>query len=556
MSAEATPAPRWRGRALEGASGAPLVQRLGDGAASLLQRSIRYHRPRAPFCGVGHCTGCLVRVNGQPSVRGCQYVPQPGDRITSENSWPSPKWDLLGAVDLLFPRGLDTLHGFLRPGFATPLYHRVIRRLAGYGRLPTPEPRTTAPEPPTSPIVTEVAVLGAGAAGRAAAGRLAEGGANVILIDRGAAAELPGVRLLPRSTAVFLPPPGGDPPTFSLLVREEAGPARLVRARRVIVATGGYDGPLLFANGDRPGVWTAEGALAMVPSGSTPPFRAAVLFGGSDRVLPLLERFGTQVEAIVAPGPVSPAAVERASALEVPIYPRTLLLAAEGRRRVRRVRLVPRGGSGPEFAVDADAVVLAHRRLPNPQLFYQAGARMRWDASLGAYLPDRRGVVDTTVPGLFGAGTAAGFLDPEASARSGLAAAEAALGRGQVDVVVPPVAESPGEMEGYYAEMLGRRRPSGKTLLCPCEDVLLSEVETAVRRGYRGVEVVKRYTGAGTGLCQGRYCLPDLLLVLAHLERRPPAEVGYITQRPPVVPTRLDALAALPPDISEEAARS
>jgi hypothetical protein len=70
-------------------------------------------------------------------------------------------------------------------------------------------------------------------------------------------------------------------------------------------------------------------------------------------------------------------------------------------------------------------------------------------------------------------------------------------------------------------------------------------VEAAARHGYRGIEVIKRYTGLGTGLCQGRYCLPDALLVLSILEERPPSQVGYITQRPPVLPTSLGALASL-----------
>jgi hypothetical protein len=76
-------------------------------------------------------------------------------------------------------------------------------------------------------------------------------------------------------------------------------------------------------------------------------------------------------------------------------------------------------------------------------------------------------------------------------------------------------------------------------------DVLVSEVERAVRSGYRGIEVVKRYSSLGSGICQGRYCLPDALLLLSILEDRPPSEVGYITQRPPVVPTPLAALASL-----------
>jgi sarcosine oxidase subunit beta len=77
----------------------------------------------------------------------------------------------------------------------------------------------------------------------------------------------------------------------------------------------------------------------------------------------------------------------------------------------------------------------------------------------------------------------------------------------------------------------------------------MDEVEEAHRLGYRGIEVIKRFTGAGTGLCQGRYCIPDTLLLLALLEGRAANEVGYITQRPPVVPTPLSALASLPEEV-------
>ena len=98
---------------------------------------------------------------------------------------------------------------------------------------------------------------------------------------------------------------------------------------------------------------------------------------------------------------------------------------------------------------------------------------------------------------------------------------------------------------GIFRELLPILPKWSKTLACACEDVLLHELVEANERGYLGIEVTKRYTGLGTGLCQGRYCLPDALLLLSQWEDRPPSEVGYITQRPPVVPTPLSALAGL-----------
>ena len=534
----------FRGGRESAEAGETLLQHLARRGLPSLQRSIRYHRPRAPFCGIGHCTNCLVRVNGEPNVRACRYVPRSGDAVTTTNAWPSPQYDLMGLIDVVFPRGLDILHGFRRPAWATPLFQRVVRRLSGYGPVAT----ATASTPPvTTPAIDlDVLVIGAGPAGRQASQRLAQGGRSVGLLDRGSIPAPPeGVPLFPSTTAVFLPPPParGDRP-FELVALEEPDRGRLFRAHTVVVASGAYDASLLFTGNDRPGVMTAEGALAMAPGDRAPPFRRALIVGGGARAAEMMDRFGVHTEAVVAPGSISPEVTRRASELSVALYPRTLLVSASGRGRVRRVWLVPRG-RGPEFSVPVDAVLLAHRRLPNSQLLFQAGAQMEWRGTAGSFFPVLGGGSRTTVPGLFAIGEAAGFDDGVAAEASALAAADAILGR---EVPPPSVRtpDTPNELVGYYRELLRFPTGLGKQVVCPCEDVLLREVREAVERGYRGLEVVKRYTGLGTGLCQGRYCLPDVLLILSILEERSASEIGYIRQRPPVVPTPLSAFAELP----------
>ena len=453
----------------------------------------------------------------------------------------------MGAFDLLFPKGLDTLHGFRTPGFAAPLYQRVVRRLAGYGRLA--ETPKVPPPAPGERLQADVLVIGGGRSGRAAAARLVGAGLDTVVLDRAAgSASVEGAQWRSGATVSFLPRPVADRPyPFLAIATRRDRTSLLVRAKEVIVAIGGYDGPLLFPGNDRPGVVTAEGAEALAPPGGSPPFRRALLFGGGPRVLPLLERFGQHIEAVAAPGSVRGEIAEKAAPLEVPVYPRSLLLGVSGRSRVRRAHLRTRGGGG-SMDLSVDAIILAHRRLPNPQLFYQAGAGMEWRREAGAYFPVLGPDGATSVPGLFAAGTAGGFVPEGDGTASGRAAADAVLGRPWKPEAVPPRVgrEPPGELEGYYHELLRGPRGRGKWILCPCEDVLLHEVEEASAHGFRGIEVIKRMTAVGTGLCQGRYCLPDALLVLAVLEARPPSEVGYITQRPPFLPARLESLASLP----------
>ncbi len=507
-------------------------------------RSVRYHRPRGPVCGLGDCAGCLVRLNGRPNVRACRHAVAPGDVVASENSWPSVRNDLLGALDRLLPHGLDTVHGLRRPAWATRLYQRAARRLSGFGRL-----ADAAPAVPSSAAVVascDVAIVGAGSSGRAVAEAVGRAGARPCLLERRAGAGTPvlaSAELHAGTTAAMLSPPVSDGDRFSLLGFGPAEAGVLVRARSVVVATGSYDGALLFEGSDRPGVVTADLAV----DGPELPLGETVVVGGGARAAEALERLAGDVVAVVAFGQIGPEVVRAASALEVPLYPRSRIVRALGTRRVRGLEVARRDGGG-RFRLSASTVVLAHRRLPNAQLLFQAGARRSWLEAPGAYFPDLDASGRTTVPGLFAVGSAARPAGgPGVSAD---AVARAALGARTESVASPPPAAARDELLPYYRELLGEPR-RGKWVLCPCEDVLLEEVERAAARGFHGIEVVKRYTGVGSGLCQGRYCLPEAILLLAVLEGRPPTEVGFITQRPPLVPAPLGALAALAHDVGE-----
>ncbi|MCI4350709.1 MAG: 2Fe-2S iron-sulfur cluster-binding protein [Thermoplasmata archaeon] len=540
------------GAGLRSAPAVPLARALSRRHPPLLQRSIRYHRPRAPFCGVGFCTGCLVRVNGIPNVRACTYEPRSGDRIRTENAWPSSRFDLLGLLDVIFPHGIDTLHGFRRPRMVVPWYHRVVRQLAGYGKLPTPGPAATPP--PGELVDRPVVIVGAGRTGRWVGEQLNARGVRALLLDRRAPTQPePALEIRSRTTVAFLPPPAGTTGRrFRLVATQPGSSALMVRAESVVVASGGYDTSLLFPGNDRPGVLTADGTLALSGDHGAPPFTHAVVVGGGQRAAAMLDRFGEAVDAVVAPGAIEPQVTARATNLGVPLYPRTIIARANGHRRVRSVLLASRG-RGASFEVPVDAVVLAHRRLPNNQLLFQAGARMSWRSIPGGYYPELDPAGRTSVPGLFAYGTVAGGAGAPADA-STLAECVVTNAGPWPDPSPSIVEEMPNELDGYYREFLDRPRGRGKTIACACEDVLLEEVEEASRAGFRGIEVVKRYTSLGTGLCQGRYCLPDALLLLAILEGRTPPEVGYIRQRPPVVPVTLGALAELPEPAPESAA--
>ncbi len=90
-----------------------------------------------------------------------------------------------------------------------------------------------------------------------------------------------------------------------------------------------------------------------------------------------------------------------------------------------------------------------------------------------------------------------------------------------------------------------------KTIVCACEDVSLSELERAVALGYGDMESAKRYTGFGTGHCQGKMCRAA---IAEHLRARGgAANLAPFTPRPPLQPTELGLYAAMDPELARDA---
>ncbi len=81
-----------------------------------------------------------------------------------------------------------------------------------------------------------------------------------------------------------------------------------------------------------------------------------------------------------------------------------------------------------------------------------------------------------------------------------------------------------------------------KVMVCRCEDVTLHELDAAIARGYDDLESLKRYTGFGTGWCQGKSCVSLCARLL--VERGGTADLP-ITPRPPFHPVALGDLAGV-----------
>src|SRR5712671_1426168 len=167
--------------------GAPIEAQAEDTvAAALLRagvttftRSIKYHRPRGPFCFAGSCGQCLMRIDGLPSLPACRVRVAEGMRCERQNGPLGVENDLFRAADFLFPDGLDHHHLLTGSRLLGRVALEVARRLAGLGQLPdgaqAPLPGALREE--------QIVVVGGGPAGISAALAAARRGARVLLLE-------------------------------------------------------------------------------------------------------------------------------------------------------------------------------------------------------------------------------------------------------------------------------------------------------------------------------------------------------------------------------------
>ena len=88
----------------------------------------------------------------------------------------------------------------------------------------------------------------------------------------------------------------------------------------------------------------------------------------------------------------------------------------------------------------------------------------------------------------------------------------------------------------------------GKAFVCFCMDVTEEAIEQSFREGFSDPEMVKRFTGAMMGCCQGKICAMNFLSCVAKLGGVAPESLRPPTCRPPLVPVPVAVLAATDDD--------
>lgn len=451
----------------------------------------------------------------------------------------------------------------------------------------------------------DIAIVGAGPAGLAAANEAVDHGLSVVLMDdnsqpggqyfrqlphqftgvdrvrHGRAGRLfevldhPRLHYLPDCVVWNAPDPG-------MLAYAAGADSGRVRADAIVIATGATDRPLPFPGWTLPGVITAGGSQNMIKGQAVRPGEHVVVAGNGPLLLVAamtLLNAGAKVRAVVEAAPFQRRAWSRLASLSrsptllaqalswrlrlaaagTSFLTGQAVIEAHGEAVLESVSVAPidRHGNISRASVttlEADCLVVGNGLAPAVELTRLAGCALHHDPLLGGWTPRRSADLETTVPGLYAVGDGAAIGGVHLALAEGRAAVLAALmhrspssslRRRQRDL-----ATRLGRLNRFRAAVADIFAPpetflgliTRATPVCRCENVTLAELEKSAADGATGMVQQKSATRLSMGRCQGRYCLATLADLVATRQGIRVADLDWPRIRPPARPVCLGDL--------------
>ncbi|MEO6865835.1 MAG: FAD-dependent oxidoreductase [Gemmatimonadaceae bacterium] len=415
-------------------------------------------------------------------------------------------------------------------------------------------------------LIADVAVIGAGPAGIAAAVCAAERGLRVVALDRAlepggqiwrhvnsgpipqiarrwlARLDKSGARIMPGTSVVDA---SSDASGFQIIANS-LGHAQIVRTTSVILATGAREMFIPFEGWTLPGVMGIGGAQALLKSGASFSGKRVIIAGSGPLMLPVAAALASAgaklllvaeqaslpavarfaVELWKTPTMLLQAAQYRARFLSTPFSTGTWVTAAHGAGRLESVTVT---NGRRTWREPVDILCSGYGLIPNIELAQLIGCETRdgcvfVDARQRTSIRNVLAVGETTgiggaplslVEGEIAGMTVGSTLSPSAILLRRRATFQTSARR-MFDAFAP------------RAEL--RALPAAETIVCRCEDVTYGSVQHATC-----ARQAKLYTRAGMGPCQGRTCMPGLEFLLAwHSD----------TVRPPIEPATVSILSS------------
>ncbi len=452
----------------------------------------------------------------------------------------------------------------------------------------------------------DLVIVGSGPAGMAAAQTASEHKASVLILDE---QHQPGgqvFRAMERNDPASRPELGDSYYAGSGLVRSfrgalvdyrpgatvwhvsgdgdvaftKDGEPHMVKAGRVVLATGAMERPFPVKGWTRTGVMTA-GAAQILLKESGIAVKDAVFAGTGPLLYLVVHQYLQANIPVSAVLDITPAENYRAALRHLPAALTGFGKLRQGlkwKHRISRsgipyvsgIRDLRLSGEGSVDAVEylkdgswsriETRNALIHQGVvPNVNLSAATGCDMSWNERQAAWTVTVDEWSQSSQPRICVVGDGAAIGGAVAAEHAGhLASLGALASLGKIDATTRDD-RARSHFRALRAER--RLRPFLETLfappkrfrvpvcddvvICRCEEIDAGTIREVVGQGCSSPDQVKSYSRCGMGPCQGRLCGHTVSELIAETVDKPVNEVGYFRLRPPIKPLRLSELAKL-----------
>ena len=575
---------KFNGKTYYGFKGDTLASALLANDVHLIGRSFKYHRPRGIMTAGSEEPNAIVQVGNdkattEPNVRATEVEIYNGLEAKSQNCWPSVNFDIGGINNFLSPLLPAGFYykTFMWPASFWEKYEIAIRHSAGLGRSPT-KPDTDIYE--HRYIHCDVLVIGAGISGIMAAKTAAKNNLNTLLLDEkneiggttiyqnsdnfkidnkissewlnDEIEELKNLDNLEIKTRTSVAAYHGynyllarENLTDHLSKDEKENKVRQrllkIRAKKVIVATGSLERPLVFNNNDRPGIMLSSAVKKYADYYGVICGNNNIFFTNNDTAyesaISLLKK-GINVHCIVDIRENSNSSiVKEAQDLGIKIYWSHTVVDTHGYKKLKQISIMELSKDGQSFAnsnkivLDCDCLGMAGGWTPAVHLFTQSGGKLKFREKDQVFIPNKYPSKQISIGSCNGdfeldeiiknsSDILKDFLEIETTGFDNLAV-ETSKETSKKNIWLLP-----------SDKVIGKTKP----FVDYQNDATAKDIKLALREGFRSIEHVKRYTTTGMGTDQGKLGNMHALGIIADTTGVKMGEVGTTTFRPPYTP--------------------
>ena len=580
---------KFNGKTLYGFRGDTLASALLANDIHLVGRSFKYHRPRGIMtCGSEEPNG-IVQVGNdssmtEPNTRTTEIELYEGLEATSQNCWPSVNFDV-GAINNFFSLFIPAAFyykTFMWPASFWKKYEYFIRKSAGLGRSPTKPDKDIYDH---RYLHCDVLVVGGGISGIIAAKLAAQNNLNTVLIDD--KNNLGGTTLFQenecfkinnsysnqwlkkeienlnsfknltiktRTTLAayhsynYLLARENLTDHLSLNEKKDKIRQRLwkIRAKKVIIATGAMERPLIFNNNDRPGIILSSSIKKYIDYYGVKCGQNISLFTNNDSAYETaisLSKSGVIVNSVIDIRDKSNSSiVKKAEKLGIKIHWKHTVVNTNGYKRISSIELMKLSDDGAAVVgnkskEECDCLGISGGWTPRVHLFTQSGGKLKFRDKDNIFLPDKSASEQISI------GSCNGDFELDDVIKNSNKSIKEFLNVNNSDYENLEIKCSK-ETDKKNIWLLPSNKPLGKTkpFLDFQNDSTAKDVKLALREGFKSIEHVKRYTTTGMGTDQGKLSNMHALGIIAEAAVVNMGELGTTTFRPPYTPLTFGAI--------------